>query len=418
MDAGAQGAGSSAPGGLEELMDEYLRSQGFYRKKIAKDGSCLFRAVAEQVLRCQSRHTEVRATCVQYLKSNRSKYESFIEGDFDEYLKRLEDPQVTSALPHDFIIFQEPGKPPVNITENSFSDKVRLCFLNGNHYDSVYPREFINVAALCQSILYELLYEKVCRVDRSVVASCMEASGKANEEVAAECRSSDESDLEEEEMFWHVKINIAFASPLQASGKLQPPVLSARVQMSLNPFTFRNVEYDVWLRSKRAQQKRDFCIAAGMQYVAGDKCKVRLDKTGQMYSAYVQEVSPNNGPVTVFIEELGQKHSVSLWNLRPPGDDPHAWNTVAEKGKRQALANGTWESRGKKSSAKVQSPTVQNAPRVAHSRMQKQNSWSLQAQTFTEEQALPRVQNICCIAILMLSCPPLYRAYCVFGGHY
>lgn len=33
----------------ESRMDEYLRSQGFYRKKIAKDGSCLFRAVAEQV---------------------------------------------------------------------------------------------------------------------------------------------------------------------------------------------------------------------------------------------------------------------------------------------------------------------------------------------------------------------------------
>lgn len=33
----------------ESRMDEYLRSLGFYRKKIAKDGSCLFRAVAEQV---------------------------------------------------------------------------------------------------------------------------------------------------------------------------------------------------------------------------------------------------------------------------------------------------------------------------------------------------------------------------------
>lgn len=33
----------------ESRMDEYLRSMGFYRKKIAKDGSCLFRAVAEQV---------------------------------------------------------------------------------------------------------------------------------------------------------------------------------------------------------------------------------------------------------------------------------------------------------------------------------------------------------------------------------
>lgn len=34
---------------VEKCMDEYLKSIGFHRKKIAKDGSCLFRAVAEQV---------------------------------------------------------------------------------------------------------------------------------------------------------------------------------------------------------------------------------------------------------------------------------------------------------------------------------------------------------------------------------
>lgn len=31
-------------------MDAYLRKLGLYRKLIAKDGSCLFRAVAEQVM--------------------------------------------------------------------------------------------------------------------------------------------------------------------------------------------------------------------------------------------------------------------------------------------------------------------------------------------------------------------------------
>lgn len=35
--------------GAEKMMDDYLKSLGFHRKKIAKDGSCLFRAVAEQV---------------------------------------------------------------------------------------------------------------------------------------------------------------------------------------------------------------------------------------------------------------------------------------------------------------------------------------------------------------------------------
>ena len=35
--------------GAEKQMDDYLNALGLHRKKIAKDGSCLFRAVAEQV---------------------------------------------------------------------------------------------------------------------------------------------------------------------------------------------------------------------------------------------------------------------------------------------------------------------------------------------------------------------------------
>lgn len=35
--------------GAEKMMDDYLKSLDLHRKKIAKDGSCLFRAVAEQV---------------------------------------------------------------------------------------------------------------------------------------------------------------------------------------------------------------------------------------------------------------------------------------------------------------------------------------------------------------------------------
>lgn len=46
---GGSGAMQTSDKGVERLMDEFLKSKGFYRKKIAKDGSCLFRAVAEQV---------------------------------------------------------------------------------------------------------------------------------------------------------------------------------------------------------------------------------------------------------------------------------------------------------------------------------------------------------------------------------
>lgn len=50
MDSGGSMQGSEERG-VEKRMDDYLKSLGYQRKKIAKDGSCLFRAVAEQVER-------------------------------------------------------------------------------------------------------------------------------------------------------------------------------------------------------------------------------------------------------------------------------------------------------------------------------------------------------------------------------
>ncbi|RXN34273.1 OTU domain-containing 4-like isoform X2 [Labeo rohita] len=381
----------------ESRMDEYLRSQGFYRKKIAKDGSCLFRAVAEQVLHCQGLHTEVRAACVNYLKQNRSTYELFIEGDFEKYLENLQDPQswvgqveitaLADLYKHDFIIFQEPDEPPVNITENGFPKKVRLCFLNGNHYDSVYPQSFEKSAAVCQSILYELLYDRVCGVERSVLGSCMKG-GKGRDKLdSEECKSSEESDLEEDE-FWSREARekpangMNFRQPQRGRGRGQSRgrgrgLLSTKVQKSLNPALYRNVEYDVWLRSKRLQQQRDFCIAAGMQYSVGDKCRVQLNN--RFYNAYVKEVSPDNGPVTVFIGELNKQETVPLLSLRLPSEETQSWQTVSEKPKRHAAPNSStqtsseWESRGSRRSNKMPS---QSAPGA---RVHKQHSWPPQA---------------------------------------
>ncbi|XP_069044936.1 OTU domain-containing protein 4 isoform X2 [Lepisosteus oculatus] len=355
MERGLQNAQTNDTS-AEKLMDEYLKSLGLYRKKIAKDGSCLFRAVAEQVLLCQSRHLEVRRTCGDYVKKNRVKYESFIEGSFEEYLQRLENPQSwvgeveISALAliykHDFMIFQEPGKPPVHITENNFPDKIRLCFLNGNHYDSVYPKQFEKDAALCQSILYELLYERVFGADHNAIAACLQDCGADSEGGAEECESSEESGLDDEE--WPEvaadTVNMNNFKSLRGRqvhktsvSKPHPsaPTLPKSVRNSLNPSSYRNIEYDVWMRSKKAQQNQDYRIAAGMQFSVGDKCKVCLEHDGEFYNAYIQEVCPNNGPVTVFVEELGEKHTVPLRNLKP-----QAWSSVAEKGRRIPAVNG------------------------------------------------------------------------------
>uniref|UniRef100_A0AAQ6ADV9 ubiquitinyl hydrolase 1 n=1 Tax=Amphiprion ocellaris TaxID=80972 RepID=A0AAQ6ADV9_AMPOC len=334
-------APSNEERGVEKAMDEYLKSIDLHRKKIAKDGSCLFRAVAEQVLHCQSLHTEVRAKCVEFLKQNRESYEAFIEGDFEEYLYKLQDPQqwvgeveinaLAVMYKSDFLIFQEPGKPAVNITDNNFKDKVRLCFLNGNHYDSVYPISHIKNAAVCQSILYELLYDRVFKVDRSFLGLCQRTSRPTDllsDDNMFACASSDESDPDTGDISW------LSGRPINRDYSRQLP---ERVRRSLNPTLLRNIEYDVWQKSKRAQQKMDYCIAAGMHFSVGDHCQVRLDGSGRSYGATIKEVPPNNGPVTVYIEELGRRQTVSLWSLRPPSDGG-SWSTVANRDKK--LSNG------------------------------------------------------------------------------
>uniref|UniRef100_A0A3B5AEY8 ubiquitinyl hydrolase 1 n=1 Tax=Stegastes partitus TaxID=144197 RepID=A0A3B5AEY8_9TELE len=395
------GIGQSAEErGAEKLMDDYLKSVGLHRKKIAKDGSCLFRAVAEQVLHCQRLHTEVRAQCVEFLKQNRESYEAFIEGDFEDYLCKLQDPQqwvgeveinaLAVMFRRDFLIFQEPGKPAVNITDNNFKDKVQLCFLNGNHYDSVYPVSHIQSAAVCQSILYELLYERVFKVDRSLLGLCQRTgrpSDLLSDDSMAACPSSDESDLDPGDVP-RLEDGTSSTSPRHSQsyrGRGRGRQLPERVRRSLNPTLLRNIEYDVWIKTKRAQQKMDYCIAAGMHFTVGDRCRVRLDGGGRSYSATIREVPPRNGPVTVYIEELGRRQSVPLWSLRPPRDEG-SWSTVSSRDRKLSNGHGEWDERGRgrgKAAPASSSVSTATAPGAA-GRVQKQHSWPPQATT--EEQ--------------------------------
>ncbi|XP_059699972.1 OTU domain-containing protein 4 isoform X7 [Haemorhous mexicanus] len=407
------GSGRDAPG--DTSMDRYLRSQGLYRKKVAKDGSCLFRAVAEQVLHSQSRHIDVRMACVDYLRKNREKFEAFIEGPFEDYLKSLENPQEwvgqveISALSlmykKDFIIYQEPNASPSRVTENGFSDKVLLCFSNGNHYDIVYPIEYAEKAALCQSLLYELLYEKVFDIDVKKIMAELSAVGVTEESNgSSEVSASDSEDENYRSKATTVSDmngmkSLSGNKHLESNGNPTSLVLPKKVLKSLDPLVYRNIEYDVWLRSKWDQQKQDFSIAAGMQYSIGDKCKVRLDHNGKFYNAHIQEVFSENGPVVVFVEELGAKHAVSLKSLKPlPQTSPmEGWNTVP--GKKIKKFYPTWgqnaqpdaECRGPKNQSKSIKPQSALPPRLQHTVGTRQHQFLCSGpqphQTSTEQKA-------------------------------
>ncbi|CAK6984254.1 putative bifunctional UDP-N-acetylglucosamine transferase and deubiquitinase ALG13 [Scomber scombrus] len=74
-------------------------------------------------------------------------------------------------------------------------------------------------------------------------------------------------------------------------------------------------------------QKTDYMVFAGRQYFLGDKCQVRLEPKGKFYNAFIQEVGTHPSAVTVFIEELGEKHLVPLTDLKPVNPVP-AWNVA------------------------------------------------------------------------------------------
>ncbi|KGL73757.1 Putative bifunctional UDP-N-acetylglucosamine transferase and deubiquitinase ALG13, partial [Tinamus guttatus] len=359
----------------EVTMDEYLGSLGLYRKLTAKDASCLFRAISEQLFSCQIHHPAVRKACVTFMRQHQRNFESYVEGSFEKYLERLGDPKESagqleiSALSviynRDFILYRYPGKPPTYATDNGFEDKILLCCSGNGHYDSVYTKQFQANAAICQAVLYEILYKDVFAMDEEELRSAVEmfrSGSKKNRnngavgsedanfdcfpekvsKISPEKRMEDwegnDSDNPPEEKF---KQGTEEAKLPENPSKMPFPY---KVLKALDPEIYRNVEFDVWLDSRKELQKTDYMVFAGRQYYLGDKCQVRLEPGGKYYNAHIQEVGQDGNTVTVFIEELAEKHMVPLANLKPVTQVAPvlAWNVVPSRkgGSYQKLTGG------------------------------------------------------------------------------
>uniref|UniRef100_A0A3P9MQY3 UDP-N-acetylglucosamine transferase subunit ALG13 n=1 Tax=Oryzias latipes TaxID=8090 RepID=A0A3P9MQY3_ORYLA len=353
-------------------MDEYLSSLGLYRKMVARDASSLFRAVSEQLYFSQNYHQKIRLDCASFMRSNRSSFEPFVEGSFEKYLERLEDPKETvgqveiKALSHlyrrCFVIYRYPGKPATIISEDNYMEKVMLCCSINGHYDIVYPRSYPASAALCQSLLYELLYTQVFGLEEAELCQAMEAfkvGSRRYRNSPSVCSDVDTSyDTPDDRGHRYVQQHTLVAPPPQTllqpfscreegggAGEekpcseevKQPPgeappsyrlSLPYKVMKALDGDVYRNLEFDVWQDTCKEMQKTDYMVFAGRQYFLGDKCQVRLEPKGKFYNAFIQEVGTHAAAVTVFIEELGEKHLVPLTDLKPVNPVP-AWNVAA-----------------------------------------------------------------------------------------
>ena len=54
----------------DRKFEQFLRKKGYIIKKMVEDGSCLFRAVADQLYGDQEMHVTVRKNCMDYLVSS------------------------------------------------------------------------------------------------------------------------------------------------------------------------------------------------------------------------------------------------------------------------------------------------------------------------------------------------------------
>uniref|UniRef100_A0A8C2EEC0 ubiquitinyl hydrolase 1 n=1 Tax=Cyprinus carpio TaxID=7962 RepID=A0A8C2EEC0_CYPCA len=329
-------------------MDEYLASIGLYRKMMARDASCLFRAVSEQLYYSQNYHQRIRKECVNFIKANRCNFEPFVQGSFEKYLERIFGPcsHVNNVWRRRcFVIYRYPGKPPTEIAEEDNLPKILLCCSNNGHYDIVYPKSYPVDAAICQALLYELLYTHVLGVEEEELQMALEGfkgGGRRYRNSQSICSDDAGYDIPEDRLQreeWEssghsrsedkTKAGAEDQKATEGSGKLALPY---KVLKALEPELYRNVEFDVWQDSRKELQKTDYMVFAGRQYFLGDKCQVRLDPKGKYYNAFIQEVGTQTTAVTVFIEELGEKHLVPLTNLKPVNPVP-AWNiTPSRKG--------------------------------------------------------------------------------------
>ncbi|XP_078022695.1 putative bifunctional UDP-N-acetylglucosamine transferase and deubiquitinase ALG13 isoform X2 [Epinephelus lanceolatus] len=333
-------------------MDEFLSSLGLYRKMVARDASSLFRAVSEQLYYSQNYHQRIRQDCANFMRANRCNFEPFVEGSFEKYLERLEDPKETvgqveiKALSQlyrrCFLIYRYPGKPATVISEDDFVDKVTLCCSINGHYDIVYPRSYPASAALCQSLFYELLYTHVFGFEEAELCQAMEAfrvGGRRYRNSLSVCSDVDlgydapeyPCHREESEPGGAAEEKRAVVDDVKPPAEAPPPSrlsLPFKVMKSLDGDVYRNLEFDVWQDTCKEMQKTDYMVFAGRQYFLGDKCQVRLEPKGKYYNAFIQEVGTHSSAVTVFIEELGEKHLVPLTDLKPVNPVP-AWNVAA-----------------------------------------------------------------------------------------
>ena len=327
-------------------VDIYLDSLGLWRKPIPKDGSCFYRAVSEQLFSTQAFYGHLQKAVEEKMASRTCSFCSDSSNDTSVDLTfSLEDSEVCGSYMEikllsdiyrlNFFIYT--GIDSIYSISKTGHEKQILLFFDGIHYDSVYPKSFPPEAALCQSVVYDILYRNVFEMPKEI-EEAVNILRKQNKCKRVRNNKNPTNDKKN-----GVGLD-SIASRKDCENRKPSPPLPYRVAKALDPDIFRNVEFDNWQEAKRAE-----LLAKKLsEFQPGDKCQVILEGSDRTYHAHVQEIPENGGPVEVFVEELGKKCQVAYDCLRhlPLSGNSERYQTKSGRKCRKAVTmvvhmNGT-----------------------------------------------------------------------------
>ncbi|XP_063891514.1 protein ovarian tumor locus-like isoform X3 [Helicoverpa armigera] len=368
--------------------DRWLDEMGFFRKHTARDSSCLFRAVSENIYNTQRYFHKVRLDCVQFMATKRHLFEGSLTCPFENYLKEMSNPSEwgglieISAMSHlyrrDFVIFEANKGPQTKIC-NGYGDPIYLFYSpDTKHFDVVYTKDFINTSSFCQSLVYEILYDGVYQlkdlsyaVDKMLhdkvptnhieyfMTENVERRKKQKERakifieaadddkdrntnaLALKCKHHTE-DLERASLLKESLSIFVFNRSLIQLENVCMNCLNVnsakdlldngitpfpyKVAKALDPDIYRNIEFDVWSELRR-EMRYGARYSDGTTLQVGVKCLCKLQPEQTVpYHCHIQEMRPDGGPCLVFIEELGEKRVVNFEQLEPlPLEEIRPW---------------------------------------------------------------------------------------------
>lgn len=189
----------------ERMFEHDLRRvKGLEIRKMAEDGNCLFRAVADQVYGDAETYDMARQMCVDYMERERDHFSQFITESFTLYCKRKRrdkvygnnvEIQAFAEMYNRPIHIYSYSTEPINIFQGSYDTDVppiRLSYHHGNHYNSVVdPRRHTVGAGLGFSSL-----RGTNNVDRDQVKAAIKAQQDQQIENALLAEGRFYSDLE------------------------------------------------------------------------------------------------------------------------------------------------------------------------------------------------------------------------------